>query len=186
MKGGVWNDSLIRTYCEGFGLVQPYDPALVNPCTIDLRLGNTMRRADGMYRSLTYGLMRELIDGLGEWNYPTWAEPFEFETAWIMPGEFVLCHSLETVRIPTNAVAHLYSKSSMGRTGLEHLHAGLGDPGFVGQWTWEWHNVAKWPIKLIAGKRYMQMEIVDLVAVPLRDYAKTGRYQNQTGPTVAR
>ena len=183
---GVWNDVIIAAECELHGLVTPYDPELVNPASIDLRLGNTMRRADPMYRTMTIDRMRELIDDTNAWNFPTWGEPFEFETAWIMPGEFVLCHSLEYVRIPKNSSALLFSKSSMGRIGLEHSHAGLGDPGFEGTWTWEWSNIAPWPIQIVAGKRYMQMQLYGMFAPPQRSYAETGRYQGQTGPTPSR
>ena len=182
---GVWNDAMLRDYCHS-GMVEPFEPANVNPASYDLRLGNTMRRADRMYRSMTIDRMRELVDEQGDWNFPTWGEPFEFESAWIMPGEFVLCHSLEYVRIPVNASALLFSKSSMGRVGLEHSHAGLGDPGFEGNWTWEWSNIAPWPIQVFAGKRYMQMQLYSLIAPPVRDYSQTGRYQNQTGPTPSR
>jgi dCTP deaminase len=84
------------------------------------------------------------------------------------------------------ACAELFSKSSTGRIGLEHLHAGWIDPGFRGQLTLEFKNVAPWPILLQPGKRYMQMVVHDLVAPAARDYSQTGRYQNQTGATPAR
>ena len=164
----VWDtgklvDWQLRQLCA-LGLVEPFDDACINPNSIDLRLGNQIRRA---------------TDG-------GWGGATTFDTCTLFPGEFVLCHSLETVTIPTWCMALLFSKSSTGRVGLEHLHAGLGDSGFSGQWTFEFHNVAPWPVELVAGKRIMQMTVEKLSDAPRRDYSQTGRYQWQTGPTEAR
>lgn len=38
--------------------------------------------------------------------------------------------SIEFIKMPDDMVAILFSKSSAGRIGLEHLHAGFGDPGW--------------------------------------------------------
>jgi dCTP deaminase len=160
----IWEDKKIRQYCEHRGMVIPYEPSLVNPASIDLRLGNELRKAG------SHG----------------WMDPIEFEGYVLGPGDFVLCHSLEYVTIPVTAAGVLYSKSSTGRIGLEHLHAGYIDPNFCGQLTFEFHNVAPWPITLKAGMRVMQMVLHDLNQVPLENYETTGRYQRQTGPTVAR
>lgn len=102
------------------------------------------------------------------------------------PGEFVLCHSIEFVKLPLDAKAVLFSKSSTGRVGLEHLHAGLGDPGWEGEWAFEFHNVAPWMLELAYGARVMQMSIERLVAPVAVSYSKKGRYQNQTGATISR
>jgi deoxycytidine triphosphate deaminase len=94
---------------------------------------------------------------------------------------------LEFVNIPDDMAAILYSKSSTGRRGVEHLHAGYGDPGWNNsQWTWEIHNVAPWPIKLEAGKPLMQQVMIRMTEAPLRNYAVTGRYNGQVGPTPER
>ena len=162
----IWNDVLLHDYCTRCNLVAPYEPANVNPASIDLRLDASYRlpSADGWTREI---LMPE-------------------SGVLLQPGQFILCCTLETVAIPNDASAALYSKSSTGRIGLEHLHAGWIDPGFVGQLTLEFHNVAPWPILLQPGRRYMQMVVYDLTAPAARDYSMTGRYQGQTGATPAR
>ena len=100
-------------------------------------------------------------------------------------GEFILCCSLEVVHLPVNCCGILYSKSSTGRMGLEHMHAGYIDPGFRGQLTFEFHNVAPWPIRLMPGRRVMQMCIDQMIAPAAEDYSRTGRYQGQVGATPA-
>lgn len=175
----IWNDATLIT--AGWrGMVDPFDPALVNPASIDLRLGAQYRLPHPAWGMQFNG--RPLNVNV------FWGEQQEMEPEGIdlAPGQFVLCCSLETVRIPTDAVAFLYSKSSTGRLGLEHLHSGLGDPGFNGQWTWEFINVAPWPIHLTPGQRLMQMVVETLTAPAMRDYSQTGRYQGQTGATPAR
>lgn len=201
----AWHDTLYRQH----ETVTPFEASQVNPASYDLRLGNQLRRTHPLWQRLSYNDLRNLCHGHMPPSYarnlmtddekaayeasgynlaalPKWGEVETFAETWLMPGEFVLCSSLETVTVPDDAVALLFSKSSTGRTGLEHLHAGLGDPGFVGTWTWELHNVAPWPIKLVAGQRLMQHIFIRLAAPPLRTYAETGRYQGQQGPTPAR
>jgi dCTP deaminase len=168
-ESGIWNDEMLAWACSvdsRYPLVRPFEPANVNPASIDLRLGTSYRLAG-----------RE-----------TWGDEQHMDAAGIVlqPGQFVLCSTLETVHIPPHACAALFSKSSTGRMGLEHLHAGWIDPGFRGQLTLELHNVAPWPVALVPGKRYLQMVVYDLVAPAVRDYSETGRYQNQTGATPAR
>jgi deoxycytidine triphosphate deaminase len=201
----AWNDVRYKQNPS----VSPFEAALINPASVDLRLGNQLRRVHPLWSQLGHNDLRNLCEGetlpryaaatmsADEWltytnggctfdALPKWGPVETFASAWLMPGEFVLCSSLETVTVPDDAVALLFSKSSTGRIGLEHLHAGLGDPGFVGTWTWELHNVAPWPIRLEAGKRLMQHIFIRLDAAPLQTYAQTGRYQGQQGPTPAR
>lgn len=163
--------------------VTPYDPELINPASIDLRLGNRIRVPHSRWSNL-HLLWDTHPDETKHW--PKWSEPIEFSRYWMPPGDFVLCHSLEHTTLEPSQVAVLYLKSSLGRIGLEHLHSGFGDPSFSGQWTWELKNVAPWPIELVAGQRLMQLKIMRLSSPPERDYNQTGRYQGQTGPTEAR
>lgn len=188
----VWNDAEIDTWAKRGG-VEPYDLLSLNPTSLDLKMGNLIREPDPLWYTLSEVDMRIHIANGTIDDLPRWGEAVEFETFWMMPRRFVLCHSLEFIRIPDNMVSLLFSKSSVGRIGLEHLHAGLGDPGWGNdpslpgcQWTWELHNVAPWPIKLEAGKRVMQQIMLQMTDSPLRTYRETGRYNNQSGPMPAK
>ena len=177
----IWNDERLTIGCTEGDLATPFDPACINPASIDLRLGTSYRRPDKVWdlRPAAWTL-REIP--------PTWAEEHHMPDCGIMllPGEFVLCCSLETVHLPAHCCGILYSKSSTGRRGLEHMHAGYIDPGFRGQLTFEFHNVAPWPIHLEPGQRVMQMCVDQMIAPAMRDYGQTGRYQNQVGATPAK
>jgi dCTP deaminase len=183
----IYNDSLLRHLADT-GMVDPYDPECINPDSIDLKLGYEYRLPDPIW--LTKGTT--LLIGTGSESavamLPTWGEERTLPPQGyvLYPGQFILCCSLETVCIPNDVTAFLYSKSSTGRRGIEHLHAGLVDAGFRGQLTFEFHNVAPWPNLLVPGQRLMQMVVHQLVAPAVKDYSQTGRYQHQTGATPAR
>lgn len=183
---GIQPDWRIRELANA-GMITPFDEGCVNPASLDLKLGNMIRIAHNIWETMNRETMGHL-HALGLLDQiPKWSEPIEF-TEWLLyPGDFVLCHSLEFVNLPDNMAAMLFSKSSTGRIGLEHLHAGWGDPAWNNaQWTWELYNVAPWPIKLEAGKRIMQQVMISMTDKPLRGYDLTGRYNNQSGPTPAR
>ena len=179
----IWNDVLLHDYCNRCALVAPFDAANVNPASIDLRLDASYRLP--AWSQLAY---ETYMDMPLRFDMPQWGDAMTMPADGIelQPGQFILCCTMETVAIPNDACAALFSKSSTGRIGLEHLHAGWIDPGFVGQLTLEFKNVAPWPILLQPGERYMQMVVYDLTAPAARDYSQTGRYQGQQGATPAR
>lgn len=179
----IWNDVLLWDMCMTQELVTPFDGECINPASIDVRLGASYRLpAWSQLAYETYADMPMRFD-MPQWGDEQHMDANGYE---LQPGQFILCSTLETVWIPANACAELFSKSSTGRIGLEHLHAGWIDPGFRGQLTLEFKNVAPWPILLQPGKRYMQMVVHDLIAPAARDYSQTGRYQGQQGATPAR
>ena len=67
----------------------------------------------------------------------------------------------------------------MGYSALNNVH------GSGAQWTFEIYNLAKWPIKLIAGSKAIQMIMMDMRETPERDYRYTGHYVYQSGATIA-
>lgn len=168
--------------------VVPFDKAMVNPASIDLRLGGIIRKPKWYWKNpLTRAIAwRFCSQNPKEKPNEFWGNDIEFTEFVLWPGQFVLCHSLEVISIPVDHVGILYSKSSTGRLGLEHLHAGYADPGFCGQLTFEFSNMAPWPIKLTAGQPLMQLVYEQLNGRPDRAYGFTGRYQGQMGPTAAR
>jgi len=157
-----WNDEIIREWAESGG-VDPFDSVMINPTSLDLRLGNTYRIPQG----------------------DKWSDEIRFEKLILKPQDFVLCSSVETTKLKNTMIAFLFLKSSIGRKGIEHLHAGFGDAGFCGQWTFELINHWPFNVELIAGQRICQLVFSDCFE-PKKDYSKTGRYQNQSGPTPAR
>jgi dCTP deaminase len=183
----VYSDSALRSWSAPGG-VAPYDPAMINPASIDLRLGNTIRvpRWEWTLESSRGAMWDRVRAGLiPEGESPYWSAPEAFTTHVLFPGDFALCCTLETVTMPPDATGMLFLKSSAGRLGFEHLHAAYIDPGFSGTITLEICNVAPWPLELVAGMRIVQLALLRNDAAPESPYRVTGHYMGQTGPTVA-
>ncbi len=199
----IWNDERIATWAASGG-VTPFDESCVNPASLDLRLGNNIREPHKIWSHMSEIDMRQHIEYGHMDKLPKWGDAVEFEVFWLYPKRFVLCHSLELVRIPVTVASILVLKSSQGRLGLNHSHSGWGDPGFGlplpkslgnvnddgndsggASWTFEIQNISPWPIKLVAGQRLIQQVFFDMADAPALDYRYTGHYVYQTGPTVA-
>lgn len=144
------------------GLVNPYDPALVNPASLDVRLGENLL----VEMPQTSTLLPYSIAGHTQEN------PFMLQ-----PREFVLAETLERFSFPTCTAGQLALKSSRAREGIEHLMAGYIDPGFEGRLTLELVNArVLHPVPIWPGMRIGQI-VFHKMALPNKDYSQTGRYQ---------
>lgn len=163
----ILSDKDIAHRLAGRGLViEPLDPALdqIQPASVDLRLGD-----------------------VGFDNGPEWDGWIAYH---LHPGQFTLASTLETVRIPSDLVAQVNGKSSLGRLGLSvHITAGFIDPGFEGQITLELHNCSNNVIILKPEMKICQLVLQKLLSPCERPYghpSRTSKYMNQTGPTKSR
>ena len=160
----ILSDRRLLKLCEK-GLLSPWDPALINPASIDVRLGNHVlieeRFGDGFE-------MTSLENSSPE-------RPFL-----LRPGEFILAETLETFNVPDNVAIQFALKSSRAREGLQHMLAGYIDPGFNNSTlTLELKNVrSNFWVPIWPGLRIGQLIITELNEAPMRSYRETGRYNN--------
>jgi dCTP deaminase len=180
----VLSDATIaRALAEGRIEIDPYDPALLQPSSVDVRVDRFFR----VFRNNRYPYidvkveqeeLTELVEVEGD-------EPFILH-----PGEFVLGSTLERVALPDDLVARLEGKSSLGRLGLLiHSTAGFIDPGWDGHVTLELSNVANLPITIYPEMKIGQLSFVQLSEPAERPYGSGGlgsKYQGQRGPTPSR
>lgn len=178
----IWNDEMISEWARCGG-VMPYRAEMVNPASIDLRWSGRIRRAHERWNGTA---VPQGTNPLTWDKSRLWGDEYTLPATWVLPGELILVDSLEIVKIPQNAGATLMLKSSIGRVGLEHLHAGWFDPGFRGTATLELKNLAPWPVALVQYQPLVQLVLHSLAQPAAVGYAETGRYQNQMGATVAR
>lgn len=180
----VLSDGAIRRLIEsGRIVVDPHDPALMQPSSLDVRVDRLFR----VFRNSRY----PYIDVKQEQEELTeLVEVAEGEAFILHPGEFVLGSTLERVRLPDDLVARLEGKSSLGRLGLLiHSTAGFIDPGWDGHVTLELSNVANLPITIYPGMKIGQLSFVQLSEPAERPYGTEGigsKYQGQRGPTPSR
>jgi dCTP deaminase len=175
-------DILAEIDAERIGL-DPFDPAMIQPSSIDVRLDKFFRVFDNH--------KYPHIDPAADQSDLTREIEVEGDDAFILhPGEFVLGSTYELVTLPDDIAARLEGKSSLGRLGLmTHSTAGFIDPGFSGHVTLELANVATLPIKLYPGMKIGQVCYFKLTSPAENPYgsAKYGsRYQGQRGPTASR
>lgn len=171
----------------------PYDPAYLNPASVDLTLHPVLRipRAEEGVLGLSYPTldMRKVSPDhtdLVDMTRPDQVDGYE-GTYRIAPGQFLLAATNECVRLPNDVVARVEGKSSIGRVGLAvHITAGFIDPGFEGQITLEIANLSPWPIVLRQDMRIAQIAFTVLDSPARAPYGKVGHYQGQTGPTESR
>jgi dCTP deaminase len=154
-------------------LVTPYDPDLVNPASLDVRLGLELLVEVEEYPTLIP------IDIAGHTPY----NPF-----YLRPGEFVLGCTIETFYLPHNVAGQFALKSTRARQGLEHLMAGYCDPGWSGskltlelQNARQHHPVALWPEMRIGQIVFHRMS-----QDPTRDYSLVGHYNHDVSVQSAK
>ena len=178
------SDRDLRAEIEAGRLVlEPWEPALLQPSSIDVRLDRFFRVfVNTRYTHIDPALQQDELTSLVE---PEGDEPFVLH-----PGEFVLGSTLEVVSIPDDLAARLEGKSSLGRLGLlTHSTAGFVDPGFSGHITLELSNVANLPITLWPGMKIGQLCLFQLSSPAEHPYGSAvygSRYQDQRGPTPSR
>lgn len=174
----ILSDRSIREALEaGHLVVSPYDPALLQPSSLDVRLASEFRVFHNNRASVID--VRKPMEDLTELVRADEETPFILH-----PGEFVLGATLEVVEIPDDLVARLEGKSSLGRLGLLiHSTAGFIDPGFRGDITLELSNVASLPIALYPGMRIGQLSFQQLTTPAENPYR--GNYLGQSGPTAS-
>jgi dCTP deaminase len=163
--------------------LEPYDPTMIQPSSIDVRLDRFFRLFDNhKYAFIDPAKDQPELTHLVEVNGD---QPFILH-----PGEFALGSTYEQVTLPDDVAARLEGKSSLGRLGLlTHSTAGFIDPGFTGHVTLELSNVATLPIKLWPGMKIGQMCFFQLSSPAEKPYgsaAYSSRYQGQRGPTASR
>jgi dCTP deaminase len=179
----VLSDRSIKAEIEAGRLVfEPYEPAMVQPSSVDVRVDNQFR----VFHNARYPFIdvRRPMDDLTE-LVEVADEPFILH-----PGEFVLGQTLERVRLPDDLVARLEGKSSLGRLGLLiHSTAGFVDAGFEGNLTLELSNVANLPITIYYGMPIGQISFMRMdgpVESPYGSRETRSKYQGQAEPTPSR
>lgn len=163
--------------------LEPYDDALVQPSSVDVRL-------DGFFRVFNNTRYTHIDPAQRQDELTSLVEPGQGEPFVLHPGEFVLGATTERCSLPDDLAGRLEGKSSLGRLGLlTHSTAGFIDPGFSGHITLELSNVANLPITLWPGMKIGQLCLLQLTSRSEHPYGSAAvgsKYQGQRGPTPSR
>lgn len=161
--------------------ITPYDPANLQPNSVDLTLSSEFK----------------LMVSTGHPVDPSQDNQHRFTPVQATPGVpfdipvggRVLGQTVESVRISDDRVAKVEGKSSLGRLFLlVHVTAGLIDSGFDGRITLELANLSPDPWRLWPGMKICQLAVAYTSSPVARPYGSAGlgsHYQSQQTPMVS-
>jgi len=180
----IFSDRSIREALRsGSIVIDPHEPAHVQPSSVDLRVGAAFR----VFENHRYS---EIDPRSPQEDMTKLIEVGDDEPFMLHPGEFVLGSTLERIKLGDDIVARLEGKSSLGRLGLLiHSTAGFIDPGFEGRVTLELSNVATLPIAIHSGMKIGQISFCRMTTAAELPYGSPelgSKYQGQSGPTPSR
>ena len=177
----VLNDAEIRNFLnKGKIVIEPMPEDIqIQPASVDLRLDDAYIIINPM--KIPY------FDSKGD-NIPDTSKIQRFtkeKPLVLQPHMFVLCQTMEKVKIPPNLLARVEGRSSIGRLGVAiHITAGFIDPGFEGNITLEVVNLNNIPVILYPKQRVCQIVFEELTAESERPYGSNhNKYQGQRYPT---
>jgi dCTP deaminase len=142
----------------------------IGTASLDIRLGSTFQ--------IFYPDQHGIID------FTEWDEQHSFlptskrltldfvEGLTIIPGQFLLGHSMEYIKLPDYISGNLEGRSSFARLGIEiHMTAGYIDPGFEGTLTFEIYNAGNTAVRLYPSMRIGQIRF-EKGKIPRELYSK--------------
>jgi dCTP deaminase len=126
--------------------IEPFDPSLVGPASVDLRLGSTFR----VFRSA-----RSVVRADSTTDYRLHSEKIALadgETLLLMPQHTVLGLTRERIRLAPDLCGWLEGRSRFARLGLlVHISAGFMQPGLQNHQVLELTNFGPNPLELVPG-----------------------------------
>lgn len=166
----ILSDKTLWTMLENNTLtISPLTPEQVQPASVDIRLGTT------------FSVVEDSPEGIITMDKEIRYKTIQSDTYMLLPNQFVLATTMETIALPDDLTAFVEGRSSLGRMGLFIQNAGWVDPGFRGEITLELYNANRCAIELRAGRRIGQLVFARMDQAALHPYA--GKYQGQKGAT---
>ncbi len=150
---------LERVQAGNIGFKPNLDEFQIQAHAIDMRLGYTFLLPKS-WRLTDKGREAVYIDHYDK-NRQDYFDVVELEKGQVfelLPGEYVLASTLESVKIPNDLMAILYPRSSTNRKGLSVDLTGIIDSGYEGQLvTPIRNNTSSQVVKLYPGERFCQI-----------------------------
>ena len=165
----ILGDRDILRLLRGGGLVvEPFSMEVVRENGLDLRLGGDycrFRRTSRVLDPRNPGDPREYYAcGSGD-------------EIIVGPGEHMLLHTLEYIKLPNDVAGLVNLRSTWARTGI-YIPATVVDAGFEGQLVIEIIG-SSMPVKLYKGDRFLHLILVKLQSPVAKPY--NGAYKGQKG-----
>lgn len=139
-------DVILREIAAGRIGLDPFDPDLVGPASVDLRLGSSFR----IFRQARRVVR---VDGGSDYrDHSERVDLAEGETLLLMPQQTLLGLTVERVRLAPDLCGWLEGRSRFARIGLlVHISAGFMQPGLANHQVLELTNFGPNPLELVPG-----------------------------------
>ncbi|MBE6525924.1 MAG: dCTP deaminase [Thermoplasmata archaeon] len=156
---GIFSDhDIVEGMMTGYLGISDYNEKSLTPNGYDLRISEISIR--GKDEKFTEGVVR------------------------IPPRTMFYVSTIERVRLPSDACAQLWLRTSWIRKGVMGAFGKI-DAGFEGTLTLGAYNATDDEIEIPIGERFCQMVFEGLNSKSIKDYAeRSGNYQGQTGITL--
>lgn len=184
----ILSDTDIKKYLDkGKIAIYPLeDPDIqIQPSSVDLRIGREFKGFKIIRKPVIDPMDKSDLESYMESFYLDEGEPFI-----IHPGEFALATTYETIKLPSDLVARVEGRSSIGRLGITmHVTAGYIDPGFHGKITLEISNIGKMPVALYTGQRVCQIVFETMTSPSEKPYGhpdRDSKYMGQERPITSK
>lgn len=145
----------------------------IGTTSLDIRLGTSFQ----VFYPDQYGII-DFTEENSKHSFSTSSKRINLdfiEGITITPGQFLLGHSMEYIKLPDYICGNLEGRSSFARLGIEiHMTAGYIDPGFEGVLTFEIYNAGPTTVKLYPGIRLGQIRF-EKTNIPQITYSKKHR-----------
>ena len=182
-SGFLSDVDILQAIEQGKLEITPFSRERLGSWTYDVELGNTFKVPE--YNSTKFidprihhqeDMFRvvELKDG---------------EEFVLHPHKFVLGSTKEFIKLSADVVCLLEGRSSFARWGIvPHVQAGIGEPGWEGQYTLEILNMNEVPVILRPGDVLAQLYFCKFITPSAKPYhmKESKKYQGQRGPTASK
>jgi len=164
---------------HGHIFVDPFNPDLIQPNSLDIRLGNHF---------VWYLPGDNVIDPYDHASVCDQTQSTTASSLILYPQQFVLAETLEVIGLPDDIVASIEGKSSIARLGIElHQTGGWIDAGFRGSITLEMCNVNNRPVRIYEGMPIGQLVFYATQRAAAPYNIKSGaKYMNQRQATLSK
>lgn len=159
------SDILARVESGELAFTPNLDAFQLQSHAVDLRLGFTFLMPKA-WKHTNKGRVAIDIDPLKD-HGPEYFDIIELEQGQyfeLLPGEYVLVSSLESLKIPNDVMAILYPRSSINRKGLSVDLTGIIDSGYEGPLTLPVRNNTRSTVRIHPGERFCQVVFEELTA----------------------
>jgi dCTP deaminase len=145
------HDAILAEIASGAIKIDPFDPALVGPASVDLHLSTSFR----IFREA-----RRTVRIEDSSDYRTHSEKVDLaegETLLLMPGHTILGITVERVTLASHLCGWLEGRSRFARVGLlVHISASFMQPGIDNHQVLEMSNFGTNPLELVPGTAICQ------------------------------